>query len=198
MTNYNTYPILPNEPLTPLDLQFYCLNVVQGKQQELLRPEERYKKKHEKYSKTLDQLTWLNACLSGLSIASGISSVVTLSMFIGLPVSIPLGAVSLARASVSGMATELTRKYQKELVKVVKLVNIMTSALAVFATSISKMLNDGKVDKQEFGMLQMLHLGMLNELVNTDCKMEAETRTQLHKSILDEINNLKKAVRVAT
>ena len=37
---------------------------------------------------------------SGLSVASGISSVATLSTFIGLPVSIPLGAVSLAGSSV--------------------------------------------------------------------------------------------------
>ena len=47
-----------------------------------------------------------------MSIASRISSVAILSMFIGFPVSIPLGAVSLAEASVSGMATVLTKKYQ--------------------------------------------------------------------------------------
>ena len=64
--------------------------------------------------------------------ASGILSVTTLSLFIGLLVSIPLGAVFLARVSVSGMAMALTKKYQKKLVKVMKLVNIMTSALAVF------------------------------------------------------------------
>ena len=45
--------------------------------------------------------------------AFGMSSVATLSTFIGLPVSIPLGAVSLAGASVSGMAMVLTKKYQK-------------------------------------------------------------------------------------
>ena len=37
----------------------------------------------------------------------------TLSTFIGLSVSIPLGAVSLARASVSGVAMVLTKKHQK-------------------------------------------------------------------------------------
>ena len=71
-----------------------------------------------------------------------------LSTFIGLPVSIPLGAVSLAGASVSGIATALTKKYQKKLTKVMKLTDIITSALAVFEMSVSKVLKDGKVDEQ--------------------------------------------------
>ena len=37
-----------------------------------------------------------------------------LSTFIGLPVSIPLGTVSLAGASVIDMATVLPKKYQKK------------------------------------------------------------------------------------
>ena len=102
----------------------------------MLRLEERYKKKHEKYSKTLDLLTWLNACSGCLSIASGILTVAKSSMFIGLPVTIPLGAVSLAEASVSGLAMALTKKYQKKLVKVMKLADMVTLVLAVFETSI--------------------------------------------------------------
>ena len=90
------------------------------------RLKEGYEKKHEKYSKALDRLTWLNACLSSLSIASIISSMVTLSTFIHLPVRIPLSAISLAGASVSGVAMALTKKYQKKLVKVTKLTDIVT------------------------------------------------------------------------
>ena len=41
----------------------------------------------------------------------------TLNTFIGLPVSIPLGAVSLAGSSVSGVTTALTKKYQKTFIK---------------------------------------------------------------------------------
>ena len=68
------------------------------------------------------------------------------SMFIGLPVSIPLGTISLAGVSVSGVATALTRKDQKKLPKFTKLRDIVTSALAVFETSVSKLLKDGKID----------------------------------------------------
>ena len=138
MTNYKLYPTLPTEPSAPMDPRAYLLNVIQGKQQELLRQKERYKKKHEKYSKALDGLVWLNDCLSGISIASGISNVAMLSTFIDLTVSIPLGAISLAGANVSGVASTLTKKYQKKLAKVTKLVDIVTSALDkhTFETSI--------------------------------------------------------------
>ena len=79
------------------------------------------------------------------------------------------------------MVTVLTKNYQKKLMKVTKLVNIMTSVLAVFEMSISKVLSDGRVDKREFTMLQIFHLGALNELAKVYHKMEAETRTQLQK-----------------
>ena len=42
-----------------------------------------FKKKFKKYTKILNRLTWLNACLSGISVATGISSVVTFATFIG-------------------------------------------------------------------------------------------------------------------
>ena len=104
-----------------------------------------------------------------------------LSTFIGLPVSMPLGAFSLAGANINGVDTALTKKDQKKLAKVMKLVDIVTSVLAVFKTSISKVLNDGRADEQEFGMLQTFYLGVLNKLANVDPKMEAETRTLLQK-----------------
>ena len=74
------------------------------------------------------------------------SSVATLSTFIGLPVSFPLGAISLLGASFSGLTTAVTKKYQKKLSKVTKLVDNVTSAVAVFETSVSKALSNGKID----------------------------------------------------
>ena len=186
------YPTLPTAP----PQEAYHLGIIESKQKELLKLEVRYKKKHKKYAKILDRLIWLNACSSGITIASGVSSVATLSTFIGLPVSIPLGAVSLAGAGISGITTVLTKKYQKKLSKVAQLIDTVTSALAVFEMSVSKALNDGRVDEREFSMLQELHLRVLNELSSLDRKMEAETRTQLQKSLLEEISNLKRKVEI--
>ena len=44
-------------------------------------------------------------------------------------------------------------------------------------------------------MLQTFHLGVLNNLSKVDCKMEAQTSTQLQNILLNEIDDLKKAVR---
>ena len=158
----------------------------------MLKLEERYKKKCKKYTKILDRLTWLTACSSGLSAATGILSVATLSTFIGLPVSIPLGAVSLAGASVSGVSTALTKKYQKKLSKVTKLVDIVTSPLAIFERIICKALRNGEVDEEEFNSLQVLNVETCNELSDIDRKMGVENRIQFEKSLLEEINNIKK------
>ena len=135
----------------------------------------------------LDQLTWLNACSSGISIATGISSVATFATFISLP-----GAVSLAGVSVSGVATVLTKKYQKKLSKVTKLTDIITPALAIFERAISKSLKEGKIIEEEFNSIQLFHLKTMNELTGIDRAMEAENRSKFGKSLLKEINEIKK------
>ena len=64
-----------------------------------------------------DQLICLNAHLSSLNVASEISNVATLSTLIGLPVSLPLGVISLAGVSVSGIAMVLTKSTRRNLQK---------------------------------------------------------------------------------
>ena len=118
------YPTLPTEPLLLLDPQSCHINVVQGKQQELLGLEKRYKKKHEICFKTLDRLTWPNACSSSLGITSGILGVVTFSTLTSLSVFILLGDISLAGVSSSGLAMALTKKCQMKLAEVMKFVEL--------------------------------------------------------------------------
>ena len=150
------------------------------------------KKKYAKYTKILNRLTWLNACLSGISITTEISSVATFATFIGLPVSISLGVASLTGAIASGIISALTKKYQKKLKKVTKLIDIIMPALVVFERVVSKSLKDGIIDEEEFNMLQTLHLETLNKLTGIDHRMEVEHRSLVKKSLLEEINNIKK------
>ena len=82
------------------------------------------------------------------------------------------------------------RSTKGKLAKVTKLADIVTSSLAVFETSISKMLSDGKVDEQEFGMLQALYLKALNDLISFNRRMRAENRNQFEKYLLEEINDI--------
>ena len=86
--------------------------------------------------------------------------------FFGLPVSTPLSPVSLA--SVSGMAPSLTSKYEKKLTKVY--CDIVTSAISVFETSLSKALNNGEIDEREFRVLQELHIKIINELAKSTAR----------------------------
>ena len=151
-----------------------------------------FKKKYKKYYRILNQLTWLNACSSGISIATGISSVTTFATFIGIPVSAALGAASMTGAVSSGIISVLTKKYQKKLKKVTKLIDIITPALVIFERTVSGALKNGVIDEEEFNTLQTLHLETLNELTGVDHRMEAEHRSLVEKSLLEEINEIKK------
>ena len=136
---------------------------------------------------------WLNACSSGISVATGISSVATFATFIGIPVSTVLGAASMTGVIASGIISVLTKKYQQKLKKVMCLIDIITPALVVFKRVVSGALKNGVIDEEEFNTLQTLHLETLNELTGIDCRMEAEHRSLVKKSLLEEINELKKS-----
>ena len=140
----------------------------------------------------MNRLTWLNACSSRISIATAISSVATFATFVGLPVSMALGATSMTGAIASGIISTLTKKYQKKLKKVTCLIDIITPALVVFERVISGALKNGIIDEEEFNTLQTLHLETLNELTSVDRSMEAENRSLVEKSLMEEINKMKK------
>ena len=159
--------------------------------QGLKNKEQMFKQKYEKYNKILNRLTWLNTCSSGISVATGISSVATFATFFGLPVSVALGAASLTGVIASGIISMLTKKYQKKLKKVTKLIDIVTPALVVFERVISGALKNGVIDEEEFNTLQTLQLETLNELTGVDHRMEVENRSLVEKSLMEEINNMK-------
>ena len=119
------------------------------------------KRKYKKYTEILNRLVWLNACSTRISIATGISSVATFATFIGLPVSISLGAVSLTGAIASGIISTLTKKYQEKFSKVTKLIDIIMPASVVFERVVSGALKNGIINEEEFNMFQTLHLEML-------------------------------------
>ena len=175
MTDYKLYPNLASPP--PENPQVaYHLSVIQAKMQGLMAKEQMFKQKYEKYNKILNRLTWSNACSSGISVATGISSVATYATFVGLPVSMALGVASMTGAIACGIISMLTKKYQKKLKKVTYLIDIVTPALVVFERVISGALKNGVIDEEEFNTLQTLHLETLNELTGVDHRMEAENR----------------------
>ena len=108
-----------------------------------------------------------------------------------MPVSISLGAASLTGAIASGIISALTKKYQKKLKKVTKLIDIITPALVVFERVVSGALKDGVIDEEEFNSIQILHVETFNELTDVDSRMEAENRFLVEKSLQEEMNDIK-------
>ena len=192
MMEYKLYPNLPPSVPPENPQVAYHLSVIQAKQRGLKNKQQMFKQKYEKYTKILNRLTWLNACSRGISVATGISSVATFATFVGCPVSMALGAASMTGAISSGIISTLTKKYQKKLKKVTRLIDIVTPALVVFERVISSALKNGIIDEEEFNILQTLHLETLNELTSIDRRMEAENRSLVEKSLMEEIKNMKK------
>ena len=185
MTDYKLYPpILSALPEAPPRVGYH-LNMAQANRRGLKANEEMFKKKYGKYTKILNRLTWLNACSSGISVA-------TFTTFIGIPVSAALGSASMTGVIAGGIISVLTIKYQQKLKKVTKLIDVVTPALVVFERVVSGALKDSIIDEEEFNMLQTLYLETLNELTGIDCRMEVEHRSLVEKSLLEEINELKK------
>ena len=103
-----------------------------------------------------------------------------------------MGEASLTVVIASGIISTLTKKYQKKLKKVTKLTDIVTRAAVVFERVVSGALKNGVINEEEFNTLQTLHLETLNELTGVDRRMEAENRSLVEKSLMEEINEIKK------
>ena len=99
----------------------YHLKVVQAGRRGLIDKERIFKKKYKKYNRILNRLT----CFSGISIATGISSVVTFATLIRIPVSAALSAASMTRAIASGIISMITEKYEQKLKKVMCFIDII-------------------------------------------------------------------------
>ena len=153
MMDYKLYPPIPSALSEAPPQVCYHLNVVQAKRRGLITKEKIFKKKYKKHSKILNRLTWLNACLSGISVATRISSVATFATFIGIPVSTALGAACMTGAIASGIISVLTKKYQQKPKKVTCLIDIVTPALVVFERVVSGALKNGVIDEEEFNTL---------------------------------------------
>ena len=72
------------------------------------------------------------------------------------------------------------------------MIDIVTTALVVFEKVVSGSLKNGVIDEEEFNTLQTLHLEILNKLTGVNRRMEAENRSLVEKSLMEEINELKK------
>ena len=192
--SYTIYPTIPSAP--DLGAQnSYHVNTLNNEYQELIKLRDKYSKKYKKYTKSIENLMLANASSSSVAIVSGIGSIATGITVVGIPVSAGLAGIGLVGSVCTGFLTALIKKYQKKLQKIMKLLDTVTSAIAVFETNISESLKNNKIDENEFRMIQGIFFKALNDLSNIDRKMGKETRTQFEKSLLDEINQIKDSLQ---
>ena len=113
----------------------------------------------------------------------------------GLPVSASLAIVSTVSTCVGACLLLTSGKYKKKLLKCYELLDKITTSLATFETLISLNIDDGSlIDAKEFHKLQTLYLQLMTHVRNIDRKMEVQTEENFQKTIMDEINGLKKAL----
>ena len=93
------------------------------------------------------------------------------------------------------MLAVTSRKYKKKPLKCYELLDKITTSVATFETLISLSIDDDTViDAKEFHKLQTLYLQLMTHVRNIDREMKVQTEENFQKTIMDEINGLKKAL----
>ena len=185
----NLYPKLPSAPL--MSQESFNIEMVRKYYQDITVLKKKYQEMQRKYKNTYNKL--LNT-FTGAS-SGGVSTIGTAFTVVGLPISASLGVVSTVSTCVGGILLLISKKYKKKLLKCHDLLDKMTSSLATFEVLISPSLDDGTViDAKEFHKLQTLYLQLMTFIRNIDRKMKVQTEESFQKTIMDEIQNLKKAL----
>ena len=113
----------------------------------------------------------------------------------GFPISASLAIVSTVSTCVGACLLLTSKKYKKKLLKCYELLDKITTSLANFEVLISLSIDDSTVtDAKEFHKLQTLYLQLMTHVRNVDRKMKVQTEEKFQKTIMDEINGLKKAL----
>ena len=164
--------------------------------QDIANLKEKYNEKERKYKNTcLNRLLHASTGASSVALASGVSTIGTSVTVVGLPISASLAIVSTVSTCVSACLLLTSKKYKKKLLKCYELLDKITTSLATFKTLISLSLDDDTVtDAKEFHKLQTLYFQLMTHVRNIDRKMKVQTEENFQKTIMEEINGLKKAL----
>ena len=168
--------------------KFSNIEMIRKYYQDIANLKEKYNEKQWKYKNAYNRSLQASTSASSVGIISGISTIGTTFIVVGLPISASLGAVSTVSTCIGGILLLTSKKYKKKLLKCYELLDKITSSLATFKVLIS--LDDGTViDAKEFHKLQTLYLRLMTYVRNIDRKMKVQTEESFQKTIMNEINN---------
>ena len=189
----NLYPQLPTAPL--MSQESFNIEMARKYYQDIANLKEKYTEKQQKYKRVYNKLLYASTGASSIAMLSGITAMPTALTVVGIPMSISLGAVSTVSTCVGACLLLTSKKYKKKLLKCYELLDKIPTSLATYETLISLSIDDGSViDAKEFHKLQTLYLQLMTHVRNIDRKMKVQTEGNFQKTVMDEINGLKKAL----
>ena len=190
----NLYPQLPTAPL--MSQENFNIEMVRKYYQDIANLKEKYTEKKQKYKNAYNRLIHASTGATSVPLASGVLTIATSVTIVGIPISVSLGVVSTVSTCVGACFLLTSRKYKKKLLKCYELLDKITTSLATFETLISLSIDDDSViDAKEFHKLQTLYLQLMTHVRNVDWKMKVQTEENFQRTIMDEINGLKKALK---
>ena len=189
----NLYAQLPTVP--PMNQESVNIEMVRKYYQDIVNLKEQYTEKQRKYKNAYNRLLHASTGASSVALVSGVSTIGTSVTIVGFPISASLAIVSTVSTCVGACLLLTSKKYKKKLLKCYELLDKITTSLATFETLIGLSIDDDSViDAKEFHKLQTLYLQLMAHVRNMDRKMKIKTEKNFHKTIMDEIVNLKKAL----
>ena len=179
----NLYPQLPTAP--SMGQESFNIEMFRRYYQDIANLKEKYTEKQWKYKNAYNRLLYASTGASSVALASGISTIGTSVTIVGLPISASLAVVSTVSTCIGACLLLTSKKYKKKLLKCYELLDKMTTSS----------IDDGSViDAKEFHKLQTLYLQLMTHVRNIDRKIKVQTEENFQKTIMDEINGLKKAL----
>ena len=189
----NLYPQLPTAP--SMSQESFNIEMVRKYYQDIANLKEKYTEKQWKYKNAYNRLLHASTGASSVALISGVSTIGTSVTVVGLPISASLATVSTVSTCVVACLLLTSKKYKKKPLKCYELSDKITTSLATSETLISLSIDDGTViDAKEFHKLQTLYLQLMTHVRNIHRKMKVQTEENFQKTIMNEINNLKKAL----
>ena len=190
----NLYPQFPTAP--PMNQGSFNIEMVRKYYQDIANIKEKYSEKQRRYKNAYNRLLNASTGANSVALVSGVSTIGTSVTIVGFPMSASPAIVSTISTCVGACLLLTPKKYKKELLKCYELLDKIMTSLATFETLISLSIDDDSViDAKEFHKLQTLYLQLMTHVRNVDQKMKVQTEENFQKTIMDEIVNLKKALK---
>ena len=122
----NLYPKLPSAP--SISQESFNIETIRKYYQDITDLRNKYHEKQRKYKNSYNKLLHASTGASSVGVISVVSTIGTVFIVVGLPISVSLGVVSTVSTCVGGILLLSSKKYRKKLLKCYELLDKITSS----------------------------------------------------------------------